>query len=90
MRADCHRELSKTCTGSLLHLAVAPNDELGEGGGFTVQQRGHVLCNIATHLLTLQFSMQASLYIGYFGLTGLKWQMLLLFCRHVGLKCSHF
>lgn len=42
MRAECHGELSKTCSGSLLHLAVAPNDELGEDGGFTVQQRGHI------------------------------------------------
>lgn len=38
MRAECHGELSKTCSGSPLHLVVAPNDEQGEGGGFAVQQ----------------------------------------------------
>lgn len=59
MRARCHGELSKTCSGSLSHLAVAPNDELGEGGGFAVQKRGHISCNISTQMLTLHCSMQA-------------------------------
>lgn len=51
MRAGCHGELSETCSGSLLHLAVAPNDEQGEHGWFAVQQRGHISCRIATHSL---------------------------------------
>lgn len=35
MRAGCHGELSKSCSGFLLHLAVGLDDDLGVGEGVT-------------------------------------------------------
>lgn len=62
MRAGCHGELSKTCSGG--RAALGCGTEWWARRGFAVQQPGRISCNVAAWMLTLHRSVQVSQVIG--------------------------